>query len=84
MVYLTEDQWLDAGALFTKRVLDTMDVAMTEIYALETGQTCREGLRVGAWGARDADLPVLLKALGEQFKKNMDYLGFALEREEGN
>ena len=83
MLYLTEDQWLDAGALFAKRVLDTMDVAMTEIYGVHTKQ---EGvvLRVAAWGARDADLPVLLKALGEQFKKNMDYLGFALEREEGN
>jgi hypothetical protein len=83
MIYLSEDQWLDAGALFAKRVLDTMDVAMTEIYGVHTKQ---EGvaLCVATWGAREADLPVLMKALGEQFKKNMAHLGFALKMKDDN
>jgi hypothetical protein len=84
MVYLPEARWLDQRDRFRGDVLHAMDVSMTKIYALETEQAGREGLAVHGFGARDQDLPTLLKTLDWQFANNMAHLGFALEMKDDN
>jgi len=84
MEYLSEQQWHKQRERFMGDVLYAMDVSMTKIYALETEQTCREGSAVHSFGARDQDLPTLLKTLDWQFANNMAHLGFALEQKDDN
>jgi len=84
MEYLPEARWLDQRERFRADVLHAMDVSMTKIYALETEQAAPEGLAVNRFGARDQDLPTLLKTLDWQFANNMAHLGFALEQKDDN
>lgn len=82
MIYLTEARWLERRDRFRADVLHAMDLSMTKIYALEVEQD-REGMSaVGGWGARDQDLPTLLKTLDWQFANNMAHLGYALEQKD--
>jgi hypothetical protein len=82
MVYLHELNWLRQRDRFRADVLHAMDVSMTKIYALETGQDRESISAVEGWGARDQDLPTLLKTLDWQFANNMAHLGFALQTED--
>jgi len=82
MVYLPELEWLRARDRFRADVLHAMDLSMTKIYALETEQDRDSINAVEGWGARDQDLPTLLKTLDWQFANNMAHLGFALQTED--
>ncbi len=82
MIYLPEARWLDQRERFHADVLHAMDVSMTKIYALETGQDRESISAVEGWGARDQDLSTLLKTIDWQFANNMAHLGFALQTED--
>jgi len=84
MVYLSEVQWRNHRERFLGDILYAMDMSMTKIYALETGQDSESISAVDGWGARDQDLPTLLKTLDWQFANNMAHLGFALEQKDDN